>query len=557
MQTRQSMVPVEDETPRRTRLGRQRQVVTTLSRHGFGLLVQRSPVPLPRFGRIRAQPEALRNAFEELGTTFIKLGQILSTRADLLPDDYILALSTLQDHLPPIPEAAVRRIILRELGAPPEDLFATFDATPMATASIGQVHAATLSGGEQVVVKVQKPGIQREVDLDLLILRDLTHLMAEHVDMPSLQGLEEVVEQFSDGLREELDYVREGRNADRFRHLLGATPRVVAPRVHWSLTTARVLTMDRIHGVKITDVHSLGAMAIDRPALARDLAQLVLRQIVEWGFFHADPHPGNYFVQHGGAIGIVDFGMVGALDEATRRDMLLLLAAWVKGDADGMADGLMSLGVARGGTHLDRLRHDMRRIIARYHEARLRELDISRIMRDLFTLARRHHLVLRGDLALMAKTVAMHEGIGLILDPEFRLIEAAQPHVERALRHIYLPHIDPQSAALNLGALLNLAVSFPQHAQRLLGRIERGDLGVAVRPDGIEPVMRDLNRMVNRLSVSILAAAFLVGLALLLQTVESSHGSLALIGLFASGLLAAAILGLWLLLSMWRSGRSR
>ncbi|HWE64416.1 MAG TPA: AarF/UbiB family protein, partial [Chloroflexota bacterium] len=425
-----------------------------------------------------------------------------------------------------------------------------------ATASIGQVHAALLPGGEPVVVKVQKPGIQREVELDLLILRDLTHLLAEYIDAPSVHGLEEVVEQFSDSLREELDYVREGRNADRFRTLLGTTPRVVVPRVHWELTTTRVLTMQRIGGVKITDLDALRAMDVDRRELARHMADLVLCQVLERGFFHADPHPGNYFVQAGGTIGIVDFGMVGVLDEVTRRDLLLLLAAWVKADAEGLADGLLSLGIARAGTELERLRRDMRRLLARYHDAQLGDLNLSSILRDIFALARRHQLVMRGDLTLMAKTVAMYEGIGLVLDPRFNLVEVAQPHVERALRRLYMPHLDAQATALNLGALLDLTMNFPRRAQRLLGRMERGDLGITVRPDGVDPLMRDLNRMVNRLSVSILTAAFIVGLALLLQVVENSHGSFTLLGLFASGLVAAAVLGLWLLLSMWRAGRS-
>jgi ubiquinone biosynthesis protein len=557
MQADRMPVPLAKDAPRRTRLGRQRQVVTVLTRHGFGLLVQHSPVPLPGRSRLRGRPESLRDALEELGTTFIKLGQILSTRSDLLPDEYILALSSLQDNLPPIPLDDMRGMIERELGAPPEELFASFDPVPLATASIGQVHAATAHDGSAVVVKVQKPGIAHEVELDLLILHDLARLAADRLDLPLLGSLEETVEQFSDTLREELDYVHEGRNAERFRRLLGEAAPLVVPRIHWDLTTSRVLTMGRIQGVKITDLQALAARGIDRARVAANMADLVLRQVLDHGFFHADPHPGNYFVADSGTIGIVDFGMVGTLDEPTRRDLLLLLAAWVRSDADGLAEGLMTLGLARGGTEIAQLRADLRRVLNRYHDVALGEVHFGRVMADIFRLARRHHLILRGDLALMAKTLAMHEGLGLILDPQFRLVEAARPYVEGALRKIYLPHLDPQAAALNLGALVELAANLPQRANRLLGRIERGDLGLVVRPGGVEWLMRDLNRMVNRLAVSILTAAFLVGLAIVLQLLESNHGSILLIALFAGGMLASGILGLWLLLSMWRSGRLR
>ena len=545
--------------PRRTRLGRQRQVVTVLSRHGFGLLVTRSPLPLPAFSRsrLRGRPELLRAALEELGTTFIKLGQILSTRSDILPEDFIAALSTLQDRLPPVGVEAVRGVIQSELGAPPETLFAAFDPVPLATASIGQVHAVTLHSGERAVIKVQKPGIAREVELDLLILRDLSKLAVDRLDSPVLRSLEEAVEQFSDSLREELDYVHEGRNADHFRELLGADSSIRAPRIHWDLSSHRVLTMERIDGVKVNDIAALRAQEVDRASLARDLAGSVLQQIFEFGFFHADPHPGNYLVTPEGHLAVVDFGMIGTLDEATRRELLLLLAAWVKGDAEGMAEGLIGLGVARGGAESASLRTDMRRVVARYHDARLQELHLGRIVGEIFHLARRHHLILRGDLALMAKTVVMQEGMGLALDPQFHLVEAARPYVLGALRRLYLPKPDAQDAALGLLGLLDFASNFPQRAQRLLSRMERGDLGIAVRPEGIEGVLRDLNRMVNRLSVSILAAAFIVGLALLLQVVENSHGSLLLLALFAGALLASAVLGLWLLLSMYRAGRTR
>ena len=474
-----------------------------------------------------------------------------------MPEEYIDALTSLQDSLAPIDFDAVRGVVERELGSPPEKLFAYFDPVPMATASIGQVHAAGLPDGTSLVVKVQKPGIAAEIELDLQIVHNLSRLAAARIDLPLIWNLEEIVDQFSDGLREEVDYLHEARNAERFARLVADNTNLVVPAVHWDFTTSRVLTLDRVDGVKISDLAGLGRNGVDRCRVARALSGSVLQQVFDHGYFHADPHPGNYLVRGDGVIGIVDFGLMGVLDEGTRRDLLLLLASWVREDADGLTDGLLALGVARIGTSSQELRSDMRRVLGRYHDARLQDIALGKVLADLFRLARRHHLVLRGELALMAKTLAMHEGLGSRLDPQFHLVEEARPYVEKAMRRLYIPRADRQAAALSVGAMLDLTTSFPQRALRLLGRVERGDIGVVVRPEGMDPLMRDLNHMVNRLSVTILAAAFIVGLALLLQVVETSHGSLFLLFLFAAGLVGAVILGLWILVSMYRAGRVR
>jgi ubiquinone biosynthesis protein len=349
--------------------------------------------------------------------------------------------------------------------------------------------------------------------------------------------------------------VHEARSAERFARALGDDYCVVVPRIYWELTSPRVLTMERIDGIKINDLAAMDRQGVDRRQVAKTLSEVVLHQMLDLGFFHADPHPGNYLVRADGSIGIVDFGLMGAVDDATRRELLLLLASWVRGDADGLAEGLMILGVTRGTANLARLRGDMRRILGKYHDARLQEVNLGRVTADLFRLARRHDMLLRGDLAIMAKTLAMQEGLASRLDPGFHLVEEARPFVESALRRLYFARPDMKTAALNLGALVDLTTTFPQRAQRLLGRLERGDFGVTVRPEGMDPLMRELNHMVNRLSVTILAAAFIVGLALLLQVVESSHGSLLLLFLFATGLVGAGTLGLWLLISMYRAGR--
>ena len=422
--------------PRRSRLGRERHIITVLTRHGFGLLVQHSRLPIVRRAGSLGRPDALRKALEELGTTFVKLGQILSTRPDLLPEEYIDALTSLQDSLAPIDFDAVRGVVERELGAPPEKLFAYFDPVPMATASIGQVHAAGLPDGTSLVVKVQKPGIAAEVELDLQIVHNLSRLAAARIDLPLIWNLEEIVDQFSDGLREEVDYLHEARNAERFARLVADDTNLVVPAVHWDFTTSTCAYPGSRR--RREDQRSCGPGTERRRSLPGRTSTFGIGAStgVRSRLFSRRPDPGNYLVRGDGVIGIVDFGLMGVLDEGTRRDLLLLLASWVREDADGLTDGLLALGVARIGTSSQELRSDMRRVLGRYHDARLQDIALGKVLADLFRLARRHHLVLRGELALMAKTLAMHEGLGSRLDPQFHLVEEARPYVEKAMRRL-------------------------------------------------------------------------------------------------------------------------
>jgi ubiquinone biosynthesis protein len=530
--------------------------MAAFTRHGFGLLVLRVPVPLPGRNRLARSPEGLRAALEELGPTFIKLGQILSTRPDLLPDDYIQALSTLQDQLSPIDTAVIRTVIQSELGAPVEELYAWFDPKPFATASIGQVHLARLHSGETVVVKVQKPGIDQQVELDLSILHDMARLAVERVDSPLVQNLDEVVLRFSDTLRDELDYVREGRNAERFTRQFGYNGDVKAPYIYWAFTTKRVLTMERIMGVKVNDLQALSGLNVDRKQLARDLANVTVRQIFEFGFFHADPHPGNYFVQPNGVLGVIDFGMVGTLDEGTRRGLVLLVAAWVQADVDGLVDALFHLSIVQGGIEIGALQADLRSLLGRYHDATLADIHLDEVLSDVFRITRRHHVLLRGDLALVGKTLAMNEGLGQSLDPQFVMVTEVRPSVDAALRRLLLPRPDIYSAALNLQAFIELGATFPQRAQRLLGQLERGEFTVQARLPQLDSILGWAGRLINRIVLALLVAASILGLSQLLN-VASTHNVGWLVVIIALGLLGTLALAIWLVLSMVHTVRHR
>lgn len=339
--------------PKTRHLGRYREITGVLARHGFGwLLGEIRPRGLLPSARRReraedldptAQAVHLRRAFEELGTTFIKLGQLLSTRSDILPPTYLAELVKLQDAVPPVPHAHVAAVVEAELGAPPDRLFAAFDPTPLAAASIGQVHAARLHSGEEVIVKIQRHGVAVAVARDLDVLLDLAGLVARYTGFGRDHDVLGLAEEFAFTLRCELSYVREGTNADRFRQMFVGDPDIHIPRVYWDYTTERVLVQERLRGIKVGDLAALEAAGIDRKQIAANSVRLMLEELFVHGFFHADPHPGNLYVLADSRIGMMDFGMIGRLDEALQEGLTRLFLALSKGDSERMVDELLTI----------------------------------------------------------------------------------------------------------------------------------------------------------------------------------------------------------------------
>ncbi len=546
------------------RLGRYREVVQILARHGFGWLlaqigvVGRVSLPWDLLGRRHPPPitqaEHLRLALEELGVTYIKLGQILSTRSDLLPPDYVAELSKLQDAVPPEPAEVIEAQIEKELGSPTSALFARFDPHPVGSASIGQVHAARLKTGEEVVIKVQRPGVEALVQEDLAILRDLARLAAGRTLWGRIYDLPALVDEFAATLRGELDYLLEGQNADRFRRNFRGDPRLRVPLIHWDYTTRRVLTMERLDGIKINDLPALEEAGVDREALARRAAQLVLKMILEDGFFHADPHPGNFVVMEGEVIGLLDYGMVGHLDEATRDTLLYLLLAISDQDLDRVVDQLMALGVTGTTIQLERLRHDLGHLLSLYWGVPLREINVGRILEESMDTARRHRLQLPTSLVLLTKTMAMDEGLARTLDPEFSAAEVLRPYTVQLVWERYLPQRWGKRLLPTLLDLSQLAVTLPRRTERLLTRMERGNLSINMHVQDTEHVLDVLNGMVNRLILGMLASGFAVAIALLLQ-IYYTVGFRGLLGwMLGMGMAFVAGLGFWLAVSILRRG---
>ena len=407
------------------RLRREREIVGVFIKHGFGFVFdQMETEPRPWWRRFRPRrkeaqpPEDLaahfRQALEELGPTFVKLGQMLSTRPDVLPPNYIAELSKLHDDVPPVPWEAIRQVLVEEYGREPEEVFASIDPQPLGAASLAQVHAVTLANGEEAVVKIQRPHVRSIIAADVEILTSLAKT-AQRTPLGQDTDLPGMAEDFAFVLHNELDYRREAKNADRFRASFADQDYLHIPRVYWEHTTERVLVMEYIRGIKIDDTAALDAAGYDRHKIALLSADMIVKEVLEDGFFHADPHPGNFVVMPGEVIGAMDFGKVGQLSERMRLSLIRLLYVFTQQDVEGIVDAFGHMGVT--GTEVDRasLVTDIGRMMSKYYGLPLQDIRMGEVYQDFTPISYRHHLRVPADLWLLANSLSMMEGMGLKL----------------------------------------------------------------------------------------------------------------------------------------------
>lgn len=533
-------------------LGRYREIAQVLVGHGFGYLVEQlglvSLLSLPRRVVLRVPPPTplgtaarLREALVALGPTFVKLGQALSTRPDLIPPEFVAELGKLQDTVPPFPGAQAVAVVEASLGQPVDVLFASFDRTPFAAASLGQVHAATLHSGESVVVKVQRPDIAARINTDLAILADLAALAQERLPIGRQYNLEELAWEFAATLRAELDYRREGRNAERFRQLFADSDLIHIPVVYWAYTETRVLTTERLYGPKITDMAGLAAAGIDRAQLARTCVQLILREIFSFGFFHSDPHPGNFFALPGAVLGVVDFGQVGSLDRQTTQGLLLLLAALVEHDTAAALRAMERLGIVARRDLTPQLRHDLERFTEGFVDRPLSDISARETINELLALLRRHNIRMPGPLAVLLKALVMMEGVGLQLDPDLDVFSFARPYVQRAMADQFSPRVLGAQALRRGRTFTETILELPEQLSDALYRLNDGELRLQTEERELRRVAGALIGAANRLAVAIVLAALIlaVGVVAVAAGVGGWSGPLPTILLVLGGASAA------------------
>jgi ubiquinone biosynthesis protein len=548
-------------------LNRYRQILTVLLKHGFGdlleslkidqylevglqLIARKKPAREERLTR----PQRVRLVLEELGPTYVKLGQVLSTRPDLIPLEFIEELAKLQDSVPPFAFSEVRALVERELGGPVEAFFPQIDAAPAASASIGQVHRARLDNGEEVAVKFQRPGIRSRIEVDLEIMLHLATLAERHVEELALHRPVRIVEEFARILEKEIDFGIEAANMERIAHEFLDDPTVYIPAVFREYTTARILTTEYITGVKISEVEALEAAGCDRRVVCARGADLVLKQVFRHGFFHADPHPGNIFVLPQNVIGLVDFGMVGVVDRQTRERFAELVDSVVKRNESRAAQVLLDLTSWDAPPELRRLERELSDFMGRHLYRPLGEIEVGRLLNDLLELAARFQLRIPPDIFLMLKAISTVEGVGRMLDPQFDMIAQAAPFIEQVM----LERFRPQRLTEDLGELtlrlFHFLHQFPKDLLELTGLLRQRKLGLLIEDKGLDKTLATHDRISNRISFSIVIAALIVGSALIVisRTPPLFYG-ISLIGII--GFSAAALMGVWLLIAILKKGK--
>lgn len=498
--------------------GRYGRIAEILGRHGLGFIIGAAglqrwlPVHHGLLGHeARDQPytnpEHLRLALEQLGPTFIKLGQILSTRPDLLPDPYRRELANLQDSAPPVSSAVIAELIEHELGDRASNLFAVFDDTPLASASLGQAHAGTLHDGSDVVVKIRRPRVVEQVEDDLEVLRNLVAHASRHWEAAADYDLEGIADEFAITLRAELDYLHEARNAERFAANFAADPTIRIPRIHWDTTTSRVITLDRIRGVKVNDLAGLDAAGLDRRAVADNAARAAAKMIFEDGFFHADPHPGNLFVQSDGRIGLIDFGMVGEIDERVREQLAALIVGLARQNARHVASSIAEMTSATRRINVSALAADLAPIIDGYGGRPLGDIAVGALIQAMQSVARRHHLALPRELALLAKTLVMAEGLARELDPELQFAKVIEPYARRLVAGRYKPNALTRRLRQAGVDLADVIADLPPQLSRLREVLDAGGPEVHLSAVELEPFITRVEAAGRRVAAAVLAAA--------------------------------------------------
>lgn len=559
----QALVAVRD-------LSRLHDIAAILIRYGFGDIAERLGLThaLERGGLHQEYahlpaPTRVRRALEEMGPTFVKLGQLLATRVDLFEPDWIAEFGKLQDSAPPVPYADIRQQIFEDLGAEPEALFAAFDTVPLAAASVAQVYRATLKEGGDVVVKVRRPGIRPVIEADLRWLMRLSELAES--ESPELRSFrpKEVVRQFSQSLRRELDFAVECRNAERIAQNFAeysdplqpqtAQP-IVIPRVYWQWTGERLCVQEYIDGIGGRKLAAVDEAGLDRKMLARRGAHAVLKMIVEDGFFHADPHPGNVFYLPDNRIAFIDFGMVGRLTEERREQMIRLLLGLVEHDPKRVLDVMLDW-TGNGVADEAGLTLEIQTFLDQYHGLALKQLRLGSMLSDLVAILREHRLMLPADLALLVKAFISLEGMGRELDPDFDIAGEAMPMLERSLRARYTPGAIVKRGGRAVAEALTLIAGLPHDLSHLLRAARRGKLEIHIDVANLKHLGNQLDGAANRLVVGIVVAALIVGSSIVM-TVPGGPSLFGLPFFGLTGYLTAALGGLWLLLSIWRSNRA-
>jgi ubiquinone biosynthesis protein len=550
-------------------LSRLREISSVLIRHGLGDLVRRTGLAtaLERAGQILHWGEAgksadiepqerFRRCLEELGPTFVKLGQVLSTRPDLLSPSWIAELERLHSDVAPVSFDELLPEIEKALGRSPFDVFADVEREPHAAASIAQVHRAKLPSGASVVLKIRRPGISSKIAADLRLLDHLANLIEREVPEARRYAPVQVVAQFRRSLERELDLAIEARNVDRFSRNFANDPHIVIPKVYWDFTSRMMNVQEYVAGIRGTDLPAIAAADLDRKVLAARGSDAVLKMILVDGFFHADPHPGNVLYLPGNRIALIDFGMVGRLSALRRSQMVDLLAGIVGQDDQAMLEVLLDW-TGEHGVDEARLAADAGELASDFADAELKDVRIGALLQRVATLLREHAILLPPDLSLMFKALISLEGLGRQFDPDFRLVDRVRPFLDRALSERYQPVVALRRSQASMANAFGLLTTVPRDLARLIKDARRGRLRVDLDLKRLDSFGERLHNTIDRMTIGIMTASLVIGSSIVMTVGGGPNlfgvPLLTLVGLL--GYLIAFCNSLWIIFAIWRSDR--
>ena len=511
---------------------RLRQILAVFAKYGFADVVERmnlSPYLPSRLAQAAAAhsdlstPERLRLAFEELGPTFVKLGQLLSTRPDLVPDAYIVEFTRLQDNVAPLPFAAVSAVFEREFSRSVDEAFLEFNRTPLASASISQVHEATLHTGEKVVVKIQRPEIKKGVDTDISILAFMAGLLEKYVPESRIVAPKIVVEEFFRTLSFELDFRIEANNTLRAAQNLASIPEIVIPRVYKNLSGERILTLQKLEGVRVNDLKGLDAAGIDRKVIVALGARSFFKSVMIDGYFHGDLHGGNLFVLPGNRLGIIDFGIVGRLGEKSRDQLASMVMALLAEDYETLCYQYAELGQAGPGIDFDGFQREVRNTLAPYMGLSLGEMNAGKILVESTKIATKYQIRIPGDWMLVFKVILTIEGMGRTLDPQFDLLAHGREMVRDLVKNQYSVQRLSRDALWMAKDFAGLFQSLPRQLRWMLRKFGSNDFAIEVRSPELAQIRRQLNANGHRMSLSILGAGLFIASALVLPASDHQY----------------------------------
>jgi ubiquinone biosynthesis protein len=547
-------------------LRRYAEIARVLARHGGHDLVRSSGLAdalsepaeaqgAPDDAEQRAEDEAARDLaadLESLGPTFVKLGQLLSTRADLLSDAHIEALSRLQDDVEPVPFDEIRAVVEQDLGARLSNVYESFDEVPIASASLGQVHHAVLRNGREVAVKVQRPGIRETVARDLEVLHGFAKLLDDHTDAGERYHFDEMIDEFERSLIRELDYRREAVSLGELRRNLGSFERLTVPDHVEGLTTSRVLTMDHVEGIKVTSLSGVARIDLDGEALVDELFRAYLQQMLSDGFVHADPHPGNVLLTPDHRLALIDVGMVVRLDPTTRERMLRLLLAVADGEGDTAADVALAMGRPTSFFDEEAFRRDVSALVGSYHDLPPGASHAGQILAEVTRISGQDGVRPPAELTLLGRTLLALDQVAGELAPDFDADAAVREHAGQVLRRTMFEELTPSSMMRGLLDTKEFVEQFPGRANRILGSLADGSMRVRIDAVDAERLIGAIQRLANRLVAGLVLAALIVGAAML-SGVETEATILGYPALALVFFVVAGLMGFWLVVTILRN----